>query len=132
MSIYGLDLGDGYYDAYDEECSPDVLNEFATAAFRFGHSLIRDHIKVRGHDFRRGKALFALFTNHTEDALPLRHHINKPDLVLSSHFVDELMEGLAHEPMATYGEHLSVSLSECHDPHPGATSPSRRDSVYNW
>jgi peroxidase len=36
-----LPLQDGFSDDYDENINPTVLNEFATAAFRFGHTLIQ-------------------------------------------------------------------------------------------
>lgn len=38
MCVYSCVLG------YDETCSAAVLNEFSSAAFRFGHSLIRPNI----------------------------------------------------------------------------------------
>ena len=41
MSRFGLwPLSSGYSNAYLDSFDPRVTNEFATAAFRFGHSLI--------------------------------------------------------------------------------------------
>lgn len=37
---------------YDANCNPGILNEFATAAFRFGHSLIRRTMQRMDSTFR--------------------------------------------------------------------------------
>lgn len=45
VNLYGLKLlPQGYYKDYNPSCSPIVFNEFAAAAFRIGHSLLRPHI----------------------------------------------------------------------------------------
>ena len=42
INLYELGLEtDGFYDGYDEKCNPTIMNEFAAAAFRFGHSLLK-------------------------------------------------------------------------------------------
>jgi hypothetical protein len=42
INLYELALEtDGFYEGYDEKCNPTIMNEFAAAAFRFGHSLLK-------------------------------------------------------------------------------------------
>ena len=41
MTSFGLwPLSKGYSDSYRDDFDPRITNEFATAAFRFGHSLV--------------------------------------------------------------------------------------------
>ena len=46
MSLFGLwPLSKGYSSQYRDDFDPRITNEFATAAFRFGHSLIPKHFE---------------------------------------------------------------------------------------
>lgn len=45
QSLGMLPLQYGFSDDYDDSVNPSVLNEFATAAFRFGHSLIQGKVE---------------------------------------------------------------------------------------
>nr|CAD7197864.1 unnamed protein product [Timema douglasi] len=45
INLYELKLRpQGYYKGYSPTCNPTIVNEFAAAAFRIGHSLLRPHI----------------------------------------------------------------------------------------
>ena len=58
MSEFGLwPLTSGYSDLYSDSFDPRVTNEFATAAFRFGHSLIPSTFNTVGRHGRQSAKL---------------------------------------------------------------------------
>ena len=53
MNLYGLKLlPHGYYKEYNPSCNPAIFTEFAAAAFRIGHSLLRPHIPRLSPDYQ--------------------------------------------------------------------------------
>lgn len=45
VNLYGLKLlPQGYYKQYTPSCNPSIVTEFAAAAYRIGHSMLRPHI----------------------------------------------------------------------------------------
>lgn len=64
MAKFGLLLQkDGYWDGYDPQVNPNVIDAFAAAAYRFGHSLLPTAVErwSKAHKFI-GESNINIFT----------------------------------------------------------------------
>jgi len=86
MSVFGcsLEKGGSYFKGYDTQCSAAILNEFSTAAYRFGHSLIRGIMEM---------GTMSTDSELETNKIRLRDHFNSPDMLRSYQFLDGLMSG---------------------------------------
>ncbi|PSN37939.1 hypothetical protein C0J52_20255 [Blattella germanica] len=98
---------------YNPGCNPNIVNEFAAAAFRIGHSLLRPHIPRLSPTYQV-----------VEPPILLRDGFFNPDMVYQVHMVDEITRGLVSTPMENMdqfvtGEITNHLFEDRHIPHSG-------------
>ncbi|XP_058122599.1 uncharacterized protein LOC131293497 [Anopheles ziemanni] len=101
VNLYGLKLlPQGYYKDYNPTCNPSIVTEFAAAAFRIGHSLLRPHIP-------------RLSVQHQpiDPPLLLRDGFFRTDPFLQPGLVDEISRGLVATPMETLDQFITGEVT---------------------
>ncbi|XP_026488230.2 heme peroxidase 2 [Vanessa tameamea] len=102
VNLYGLKLlPSGYYKEYSPTCNPAIVTEFAAAAFRFGHSLLRPHLPRLSPTYQP-----------VDPPILLRDGFFRPDMFMNHPpMVDELMRGLASTPMETLDQFITGEVT---------------------
>ncbi|TRY61661.1 hypothetical protein TCAL_04392 [Tigriopus californicus] len=101
IKLYELSLlSEGYFHGYDEKCNPTVLNEFASAAFRFGHSLLKPTFKRMDNKYsERGPDL------------KLADMFFNPDKLHEPGMIDDLVRGVSTTSMETLDQFITEEVT---------------------
>lgn len=102
VNLYELNLlPEGYYRGYDDSCNPTILNEFATAAFRFGHSLVKPNFKRMNSEFSEVKG----------QNLKLSEMFFDTDKLYEAGMMDDLIRGVSTTSMETLDQFISEEVT---------------------
>ena len=98
METFGMfPLSRGYSTDYDDSFDPRINNEFAAAAFRFGHSLVTGDIVIKP-------------LRSTSSRIPLRDVFFKPIPFNTSDTFDGLVRGLVEEETRAWDSSFVADL----------------------
>ncbi|XP_049950718.1 uncharacterized protein LOC126457994 [Schistocerca serialis cubense] len=101
VNLYELKLQpQGFYKGYSASCNPSIVNEFATAAFRIGHSLLRPHIPRFGPNYQA-----------IDPPILLRNGFFNPDMIYQANIIDEIIRGLASTPMENLDQFMTGEIT---------------------
>jgi len=100
MRSYGLfPLSSGYNFDYADNFDPRINNEFATAAFRFGHSMIPSTFS-------------AMNKGRSEQVLPLRETFFKPKEISTPGFLDGMVRGMTEQGSALWDSNFIPDIRD--------------------
>ena len=101
LEIFELKLmATGFYNGYNDTVNPTISNAFAAAAFRFGHSLVKNTISRCSKQFSEVPFLIKL---HKE--------LNNPSHLHNFASNDRLMFGLIHQKISRRDEFIASELT---------------------
>ncbi len=97
-----LPVSYGYNNKYDAKVNPTITNVFATAAFRFGHTLVQGLLDmVEEVHYERKKTTM----------VPLSDLFFNPDLLYTPGNLDKFLIGLATQPRQKYDNLFSEEVT---------------------
>lgn len=100
MSSFKLTLKlAGYSYEYSSEINPGIINSFATAAFRFGHTLVESMLDMVADD------------GHVEERVPLFGQFFNPKLLYRNKTFDMLCRGMILQPSQAFDKYVSEHLT---------------------
>lgn len=101
MDKYSLLLGtQGHFDGYNSHCDPGISNAFATAAFRFGHTLVQSDFEMRDNSER------------AVGVIPLHTVFFRPDpLYNSPGYCDRLTMGMCAQNAGAFDTTITRDLA---------------------
>ncbi|OQV26126.1 Peroxidasin [Hypsibius exemplaris] len=100
MNQFGLNLlSTGYYNGYSDQVNPSIANEFATAAYRFGHSLVNGEFRL---DNQNGQAVLA---NN------LVNSFFQPLILYDQGRCDQYLRGMTSQNVQTFDRFVAEELS---------------------
>ena len=101
VKLYELSLlSEGYFNGYDEKCNPTILNEFATASFRFGHSLLKPTFKRMDNKY-----------SEKGSDLKLADMFFNPDKLHEPGMIDDLVRGVSATSMETLDQFITEEVT---------------------
>ncbi|XP_048519800.1 uncharacterized protein LOC109542192 [Dendroctonus ponderosae] len=101
VNLYGLKLlSQGYYKDYNPSCNPSIFTEFAAAAFRIGHSLLRPHIPRLDENYQI-----------VDPPLLLRDFFFNTDYMMKDGLIDQMARGLVSTPMETLDQFITGEVT---------------------
>ena len=101
VSLYGLKLlPQGYYKEYSPSCNPSILNEFATAAYRIGHSMLRPHLPRMDRNYQ-----------NMDPPILLRDGFFNVDMLYQPEMLDEMVRGLVSTPMEAMDQFITGEVT---------------------
>ncbi|KAL1488622.1 hypothetical protein ABEB36_014425 [Hypothenemus hampei] len=101
VNLYGLKLlPQGYYKDYNPNCNPSIFTEFAAAAFRIGHSLLRPHIPRLDQNYQI-----------VDPPLLLRDFFFNTDYMMNDGLMDQIARGLVSTPMETLDQFITGEVT---------------------
>ncbi|KAJ3627107.1 hypothetical protein MTP99_014513 [Tenebrio molitor] len=100
MEQFDLSLSSGteYSHDYDESIEPSATNEFAAAAFRFGHSTVDGLLKIYGK-------------KRMDEMIFIPETMFQPSRMRKFFFMDELLSTLTTEPIQQVDHNLDEALT---------------------